>query len=51
MPQKWLHKKKQAFFEEELSETTGKPKQLWEFFKSLCMASKTEIYKLQCSWR
>ena len=33
----------QAFFEEKLSETIGKPKGLWEFLKSLGMPNKTVI--------
>ena len=35
--------KKQAFFEEKPSETVGKPKELWESFKSLGMSNKTVI--------
>ena len=35
------NKKKQAFFKEKLSETIGKPKQLWEYLKSLRMPNKT----------
>ena len=35
--------KKQAFFVENLSETIGKPKELWESFKSLSMPNKTVI--------
>ena len=33
--------KKEAFFKEELSETIGKPKELWESFISLGMPNKT----------
>ena len=36
-------KKKQAFFEEKLSETIGKPKELWESLKALGMPNKTVI--------
>ena len=35
--------KKQAFFEEKLSETIGKPKELWESLKSLGMPKRTVI--------
>ena len=35
--------KNQAFFKEKLSETTGKPKELWESLKSLGMPNKTVI--------
>ena len=35
--------KKQAFFEEKLSETIGKFKELWESFKYLGMPNKTVI--------
>ena len=35
--------KKQAFFEEKLSETIGKPKELWESYKSLGMPKRTVI--------
>ena len=35
--------KKQAFFKEKLSETIGKPKELWESLKSLGMPNKTVI--------
>ena len=35
--------KKQAFFKEKLSETNGKPKELWESLKSLGMPNKTVI--------
>ena len=35
--------KKQAFFEENLSETIGKPKELWESLKFLGMPNKTVI--------
>ena len=38
-----MHKKKQAFFEEKLSETIGKPKELWESLKALGMPNKTII--------
>ena len=41
MPQNWLQQKKQAFFKEKLSETIDKPKQLWEYLKSLRMPNKT----------
>ena len=43
MPQNWSQQKKQAFFEEKLSETIGKPKDLWESLKSLVKPSKTAI--------
>ena len=43
MPQSWLQQKKQAFFKEKLSETIGKPKELWESLKSLGMPDKTVI--------
>ena len=36
-------KKKKAFYEQKLSETIGKPKELWESLKSLDMANKTAI--------
>ena len=36
-------KKKQAFLEEKLSETIGKPKELWESLKALSMPNKTVI--------
>ena len=35
--------KKQAFFEEKLSGTIGKPKKLWESLKSLGMPKRTVI--------
>ena len=35
--------KKQKFFEEKLSETIGKPKELWESLKSLGMPKRTVI--------
>ena len=35
--------KKQAFFEEKLSGTIGKPKKLWESLKSLGMLKRTVI--------
>ena len=38
--QNWLL---QTFFKEKLSETIGKPKKLWESFKSLGMPNKTVI--------
>ena len=42
MPQYWLQqKKKQAFFEEKLSETIGNPKELWESFQFLGIPNKT----------
>ena len=40
---KLIASKKEAFFEEKLSETIGKPKELWESFKSLGMPNKTVI--------
>ena len=44
MPQNWLlQKKKKKFFKEKLSETIGKPKELWESLKSLGLPNKTVI--------
>ena len=40
---KLIASKKQASFEEKLSETIGKPKELWESLRSLCMPNKTVI--------
>ena len=40
---KLIATKKQAFFKEKLSETIGKPKELWESLKSLGMPNKTVI--------
>ena len=40
---KLITSKKQAFFEEKLSETIGKPKELWESLKALGMPNKTVI--------
>ena len=40
---KLITTKNQAFFKEKLSETTGKPKELWESLKSLGMPNKTVI--------
>ena len=40
---KLIASKKQAFFEDRLSETIGKPKELWESLKALGMPSKTVI--------
>ena len=40
---KLITTKKQAFFKEKLSETNGKPKELWESLKSLGMPNKTVI--------
>ena len=40
---KLITTKKQAFFKEKLSETIGKPKELWESLKSLGMPNKTVI--------
>ena len=40
---KLIASKKQAFFEEKLSETIGKPKELWESLKALDMQNKTVI--------
>ena len=40
---KLITSKKQAFFEEKLSETIGKPKELWESLKSLGMPKRTVI--------
>ena len=40
---KLIASKKQAFFEEKLSETIGKPKELWESLKSLGMPKRTVI--------
>ena len=34
---------KQAFYEEKISETVGKPKELWESLKSLDIPNKTVI--------
>ena len=39
-----MRQKKKTFFEEKLSETNGKPKELWESFKSLGMPNKTVIF-------
>ena len=36
-------RQKQVFFEEKLSETIGKPKELWESLKSLGMPNETVI--------
>ena len=36
-----MHQKKQALFEEKLSETIGKPKELWESLTSQGMPNKT----------
>ena len=38
-----MRQNKQAFFEEKLSETIGKPKGLWESLKALDMPNKTVI--------
>ena len=38
-----MRQKKQVFFEEKLSETIGKPKDLWESLKFLGMLNKTVI--------
>ena len=38
-----MRQKKQAFFEEKLSETIVKPKELWESLKSMGMSNKTVI--------
>ena len=43
---KLIASKKQAFFEENLSETIGKLKELWESLKSLGMPNKTIISNL-----
>ena len=40
---KLIMSKKQKFFEEKLSETIGKPKELWESLKSLGMPKRTVI--------
>ena len=40
---KLIASKKQAFFEEKLSKTIGKPKELWESLKALGMPNKTVI--------
>ena len=40
---KLITSKKQAFFEEKLSEMIGKPKELWEPLKSLGMPKRTVI--------
>ena len=40
---KLIATKKQAFFKEKLSETIGKPKELWQSLKSLGMPNKTVI--------
>ena len=40
---KLVASKEQAFFEEKLSETIGKPKELWKSLKSLGMPTKTVI--------
>ena len=39
-------RQKQVFFEEKLSETIGKPKELWESLKSLGMPNETVISNL-----
>ena len=39
-------KKKKAFYEQKLSETIGKPKELWESLKSLGMPNETVISNL-----
>ena len=38
-----MRQKKQAFFQVKLSETIGKPKELWESLKALSMPNKTVI--------
>ena len=38
---KLIASKKQVFFEEKVSETIGKPKELWQSLKSLGMSNKT----------
>ena len=40
---KLIATKEQAFFKEKLSETIGKPKELWECLKSLGIPHKTVI--------
>ena len=40
------NKKIQAFFEEKLSETIDKPKELWKSLKSLLMLNNTVIFNL-----
>ena len=39
-------RQKQVFFEEKLSETIGKPTELWESLKSLGMPNETVISNL-----
>ena len=41
--QKLIAVKKQAFFDEKLSESFGKPKELWNILKSLGMPKKTVV--------
>ena len=41
--QKLIAAKKQAFFDEKLSESVGKPKELWNTLKSLGMPKKTVV--------
>ena len=40
---KLIASKKQAFFQEKLSETIGKSKELWESLKSLGMPKRTVV--------
>ena len=41
--QKLIAAKKQAFFDEKLSESVGKPKELWNTLKSLAMHKRTIV--------
>ena len=41
--QELIAAKKQAFFDEKLSEIVGKPKELWNTLKSLGMPKKTIV--------
>ena len=41
--QKLIAAKKQAFFDEKLSESVGKPKELWDTLKYLGMPKKTVV--------
>ena len=41
--QKLIAAKKKAFFDEKLSESAGKPKELWNTLKSLGMPKKTVV--------
>ena len=43
MPQNWLQQKTNILWRVKLSESTGKPKELWKSLKSLVMPNKTVI--------